>query len=491
MSLIFRDSIGYLIAMYSSRLLSFICKIIIARLLGPGDYGLWSMLALILLYGNFLDLGLVYALVKQVPFYRGKGQIQEINVIRSTIFASITLISTIVGIAILTFYSIYFGKYGNNLSLTISLLSLVLILQQAKNYFLSYFVAEKNFQAVSLLIICLAFLNAILTISLVIKFSLVGLPLGLAFGYFLVLLYIFYKYRPTFKFYIDTKKLLTLLKIGFPIMLIAINYAIFFTIDRVLIFKYMGKENLGYYGIASALNGLLILFPASLGVMIFPRLSEKFGAEGEAKNLKESIYMPTIMLSYFMPILLGIIYLLLPTAVKIFIPQYLPGVNAGKIALMGIMFLSTSLFAQKFLIVINKQVHCLFIILFALLLKIVIIYIFITRQMGIEGVALAANIVYFVFSAFIIMYASYYYKNNLLESVKYLIKIYLPFVYLLLIFIGFGYFKSIPILNIGNDVRHIYIDFITLVILVLVPFGYFIKKNLSTYLSLNIHQNKN
>lgn len=483
-----KDSILYLMSIYSSRLIFFICKIFIARILGPRDYGLWSALSLILLYGNFLDLGLVYALAKEVPFYRGKGQTQEINVIRSTVFASITLISTIIGIVILISYSICFGKSSNNLYLVISLLSLVLILQQVKNYFLSYFVAEKNFRAVSLLIICLAFLNAILTVSLVIKFHLFGLPLGLGFGYSLVLLYIFYKYRPTFKFYIDIKKLFTLFKIGFPIMLIAINYTIFFTIDRVLIFKYLGKENLGYYGIASALNGLLILFPASLGVMIFPRLSEKFGAEGEAKNLKESIYMPTIILSYFMPILLGIIYLLLPTAVKIFIPQYLPGVNAGKIALIGIMFFSISVFAQKFLIAINRQVHLLFIVLSALVFKMVLIYIFINRQMGINGAAIAANIVYFVYSISVMIFTFYYCKSNLLESIKYLVKIYLPYVYLLLLLFITYYFKYK--LTPYSETTRFHTNCLILIIFIFIPFGLVTYKNLRAYLNLNIFQDK-
>lgn len=248
--------------------------------------------------------------------------------------------------------------------------------------------------------------------------------------------------------------------------------------------------DLGYYGIASALTGIMILFSASLGILIFPRLSEKFGAEGEAKNLKESIYMPTIMLSYFMPILLGIIYLLLPTAVKIFIPQYLPGVNAGKIALIGIMFFSISVFAQKFLIAINRQVHLLFIVLSALVFKMVLIYIFINRQMGINGVAIAANIVYFTYSTFIIIFSAYHYKDSFLGSMRYLIKIYFPFAYLLLILFSFSFFKQIPILNSGNEIIHISISFILLTIFVVVPFVYIVKKNLFTYLNLKVYQDK-
>ena len=366
-----------------------------------------------------------------------------------------------------------------------------MILQQIKNYFLYYFIAEKNFKAVSELIFCLTFFIGSTTVILVTKLRFIGLPLGITLGYLLALFYIFNKYKPIFEFrinYINIKRFFSLIKIGFPIMLVVIAYTLFLTIDRVLIFKYIGKENLGYYSIVFALSGFLILFPVSFGIIIFPRLSEKYGAVGEAKGLKEFIYMPTVMLAYFMAALSGLIYLFLPTAVKIIIPQYIPGINAGRIALAGIMFLSASIFAQKFLIVINRQIQTLFIILSAIALKLVLIYIFINRHMGINGVALAGNIIYFGYSIFIIIFASYYCKISLLESMDYLIKIYLPFIYLLLILLISNYFKQASILNIGNEIMHISITFILFTIFVVVPFGYVIKKKLCSFLNLNIYK---
>lgn len=478
MALIFKDSIIYLIAIYGSKLLSFISKIIIARILGPRDYGLWNILSLILSYGGFLHLGLVYALVKEVSFYRGKSRSEEVDEIKNTVFSSLIIISSLSAV-IMLFASIIL--YGIRQYIVFSLIAFILILQQIRNYFLYNFFAEKQFVDVNKLIMWSTFLFSIPTIILVIKFGFVGLPLGITLGHLLVLLYIFNRYKPALKFQINMKRFFSLVKIGLPIMFIFLIYNIFLTLDRILIFKFMGKMNLGYYGIASALTGLVILFPASFGILIFPRISEKYGAVGEPKVLENFIKIPTIVMAYFISVISGLIYLFLPIAIKIFLPQYIPGITVGRIALLGIMFLSVSVFAQKLLITINLQIGCLFIALSALVLKTILTYIFISKHMGIEGVAIAANIVYFVYSAFIIMYASHCCKNNFLKSFKYIIKVYLPFVYLLLILFCFNYFKQLPILNIENKIIRNYINYIILIIFVIVPFGCVIKKNLSIY----------
>jgi O-antigen/teichoic acid export membrane protein len=179
--------------------------------------------------------------------------------------------------------------------------------------------------------------------------------------------------------------------------------------------------------------------------------------------------------------LAGLIYIFLPTVVKLFIPQYIPGIDAGKIALLGITFLSVSALMQKYLIATNRQTHLLFIIAFALVLKIVLIYIFISERMGINGVAMAANIAYFVYSTFIIVFTSRYYKNNFLETIRYLIEICVPFLYLLLILFGLNRLNTLPFLKLDNEIIQLAVYFAISVTFVIIPFGFAIKNKLSVY----------
>lgn len=68
-----KEAVFYLASRYSAGLFRLISKIIIARILGPKELGLWSFLAIFLIYGDLLHFGLVYALVKEGAFYKGRG----------------------------------------------------------------------------------------------------------------------------------------------------------------------------------------------------------------------------------------------------------------------------------------------------------------------------------------------------------------------------------------------------------------------------------
>ncbi len=91
--------------------------------------------------------------------------------------------------------------------------------------------------------------------------------------------------------------------------------------------------------------------------------------------------------------------------------------------------------------------------------------------MGINGVAMAMNIVFFAYSTFIIIFVAHHYKNSFLDSMRYLIKIYIPFFYLLLVLLGFIYFKHININRINDNITQV---LIMQMILVVVPFGYIV-----------------
>lgn len=112
---------------------------------------------------------------------------------------------------------------------------------------------------------------------------------------------------------------------------------------------------------------------------------------------------------------------------------------------------------------INQQAKCLFVVLSAGAVKIGLIYLFLSRGAGIAGVAIAGNISYFIYSLLIIIIAEKYYKRKLSESLSHLFRIYLPFVYVLLI---------LTIINNSGLLLNLSI----LVLLVAAPFAYIIKR---------------
>lgn len=466
MLIITKDYINYLAAMYGSSLTFFAFKMAIARALGPKDFGLWSILSLILAYSGFSHLGLGNALVKEVSFNRGQGNHDIITESRDTVFSFMAMVSLIFASFLIVWSFMFARAYSADLFIALFILAFILVLQQLKNYFSYYFSAEKNFKAIRELKLLSILLSGVISVALVVRFKFIGLPLGILSGYILVLAYIFNKYRPEFRFQLKKQRFMFLARIGLPIMISSLAYNLFITVDKLFIFKFLGKESLGYYAIALSLNGFLLLLPVSLGAILFPRFSERYGAEGGSEKLKELLYVPMLTIVYFMSILSGLIYVFLPVLVRLIMPQYAPGIPAARIALFGAMFLSTGLILQNFLISINRQMHYLYIVFSALGLKTALLYSVLHQRAGISAVAGMSNIVYFAYSAFIMLFAfSYCCKAKVFASFKYLIKIYLPFAYLLVVL-----FLPLAI----KEQAHIFL----LIALVAVPFGFLIKRNL-------------
>src|SRR3990172_9615387 len=217
MVLILKDTLIYLLSLYGSYSLVFILRIITAGILGPKEYGLWSILTTLLLYGSFLHLGLNYALIKEVSFHRSRGELHEINEIRNTVFSSVILISGIAA-SLLVIWAVFFCANKGRICLTLSILAVILILQQIKIFLFSYFAAEKNFVTRSKLIISSPFIIGIPVLILVARLKFIGLPFGLLLGHFLFLSYTFARYKPPVRFVVDLKRFLFLIKIGFPIL---------------------------------------------------------------------------------------------------------------------------------------------------------------------------------------------------------------------------------------------------------------------------------
>jgi len=73
-----------------------------AKILGPGVYGLWNMLNLILTYGRLAHLGVINAMNRDVPLFKGKRDFQRVEEIRraSLGFMSLSTIVATAGIAV-------------------------------------------------------------------------------------------------------------------------------------------------------------------------------------------------------------------------------------------------------------------------------------------------------------------------------------------------------------------------------------------------------
>lgn len=72
-----RDSLVFGSSRYVLLGLSMVRNVVVAKILGPADYGLWIILSLLFTYGDQIHLGLRHAGDRELPFLMGQGDYER------------------------------------------------------------------------------------------------------------------------------------------------------------------------------------------------------------------------------------------------------------------------------------------------------------------------------------------------------------------------------------------------------------------------------
>ena len=373
----------------------FVVSIVAAYILGPATYGLWNMLNLILLYSSFIHLGVINAMNRDVPLFKGKGNLQKVEKIRK-VCMGFMCIATLVVSAVMVVVALFI----ENLSIRFSLLLMVLLFlcNQLYNYLEVYLKSDRRFKQMSYQQFMFAVIFPVIVIPLVVAYGLSGFILGqsiatLAISFFIIKA-IPFNFRPKF----DAQETIRLIKVGFPIMAVGLLYDLLRTIDRWVIATFLGIEELGYYSLAIMVMGSLTMIPMIIAQQIYPRMAETFGRTLSYSALKKWIFRQAIMgISVTVPLMIGV-YFIFPFIVERFLPAYMPGIMAMKIILIGVLFLPLAGAFGNFLNIVDKQIYYMAVQGFAVLVNLGLNISFVKMGLGINGVALGTAITYVIYS---------------------------------------------------------------------------------------------
>jgi O-antigen/teichoic acid export membrane protein len=82
-----------------------------------------------------------------------------------------------------------------------------------------------------------------------------------------------------------------------------------FNIDKLAIWLLMGKENLGIYALQSHFTKTVLILPAVVAAVVYPRIMESYGKEQTIEGLKRYLTRPTLIMGYLGCPVLGILCL--------------------------------------------------------------------------------------------------------------------------------------------------------------------------------------
>lgn len=273
------------------KIISFGTTIILARILGPSNYGLFALgLIIISAFGLFKSMGIETALIQRKA---------DIKTAANTAFFIIPVLGLILYLLLLVF-SPSIGRFLNNKELpqVIRILGLVFVFGSLSRVPLSLMEKEMKFKKVSIAETISALIFSIVAIVLAISGSGVW---SLVYGYIAstatvtIMIFTFCRWKPTLEF--DKKIAREMFNFGKFLFLAAALWFLKSNLDNLLVGKILGTTLLGFYAVAfNVANFGADYFGGKIHRVVYPAYSRLNADTNDLKNvfLKVFKYISTI-----------------------------------------------------------------------------------------------------------------------------------------------------------------------------------------------------
>ena len=430
---IFKDICGYSASAIISMALGLIAGFWVARLLGPEDFGIWNAVSLVLAYGAYLELGALSAMGRDLPFHHGQGNMEKAATLEGTA-RRVTIFGAILAALVVIAFSFLPG-HSTKMAFGLQAMAVVLILQQVYTYHRTVLRSHNHFSELSQQQVLFAIVSSGLAVVFVVFLGLTGRMLAAILAQAAIVLYAVrrnpWRLVPKFKLPIAW----SLMRVGIPILFSGFVLSLLATIDRLMVITFLGEKQLGYFGLALLLTGVVSLIPAIASQVLYPRITFQFGNSGKnVESLRSFVLTPPKILSALLPILIGLLYLSLPLVIRALLPAYSPGITAARIVVVGIFFFGILGLTDYFLVTIGKLKQYALFGFVALVPNIILDYLFLRLGYGIEGIAVGGTLItYFFYSCIVIGYALSHYTKRLGDWVRFFLRLWLPFIYMIVL----------------------------------------------------------
>lgn len=458
---ILKESIVFSGSTYFSYIFKLINSLVVRRFLDPTMMGLVSEIFLINEYGKAHHLGVLNALDREIPYYRGKGDSQKISHIKKTAFSFCFSSALLAGIGFcLASFFLTLSAQHRDISPGLLLVAVLLILELIPNYYRIILRTNNKFIFLSKFNVAASVIQTVFTFFFVMQYGYKGVLYALIVTAIIGIAFLFIRTDEKIRFsiWIDIKELAKLFKIGFPLFLYDIVRTLFLTIDRLIILFFLGRKALGLYSIGVLAYNFLTPLPRGVYNVIFPKFYEEYGKTEDIQKVKHYLVKPTMVFAYLFPLVVGIGTILLPILVKYILPQYTEGLMAAHILIVSTFFYSLIFMWGYFLIAVRKQSKMVLFNLIAVALNACFSLVYVKAcKMGLNGIALSTMTSNFIYSIIIISYVFSFYTKSARLHFALLSKLYFPILWTILVVFFLRHFFYYRYVSLSGDVLHAFL----------------------------------
>lgn len=404
--------ISYSMAAQMAQLITVVAGILSRNFLGPTQMGIWATLQVILTYSSYSALGTSAGIARQVPFYLGRKDEAKAAEIKNLVFSYQTGLSVLTSIGFLIFAFLLRSKLNQALFWGLLGAGFLLVLQRVNGIQISVLRAYKKFDVASRLALWSAAVNLFLILLLAPFFHFFGFVAAMVLSFIFNIVYSARCFPFHFKFMLNPE-IKKILSFAFPLMVFGMAESFFKTIDKLVIVKTLGFEQMGFYSIAIMFSNFLAQIPNSMSIVMVPHFEEKYGQNEQIHDVFPYVEKSLQGLSFSMMILIGAAWVVTPFFVNLLMPAYGKGIMAAQFLILSSYFLALTMPYSTVLVTLRKQIYLLPLIGIVIAVSTCLNLAVIKLGFGINGVAAAMIFsFFFYFLSFHFMTNHFFFKAS-------------------------------------------------------------------------------
>jgi O-antigen/teichoic acid export membrane protein len=313
---------------------SLVRNLFLARLIGPFDFGTWTLGLVWLQYAQWSHFTLLNAYRLEGARSRGAGN--KDNLVR---LSRLTWTACVFPAALVALAACGVAYWESHAGRNAALFLAALLLPYQMYLFASTSLGvEEKFTVLARMQVIYAVLNMGLTLGLAFFWGFWGALIAQVVSYLVILI----AYRKQFPLHLtplfDWALIRNQIRIGLPIGLNGVIYTVFVTIDRTMVAYGLGLAALGPYGLTALARSSIGLLPDAISEVVYMRTSTLYGETRTVSSVLPMILQADRIVAHLAAPVIGLVVIWTPWAVHLVLPDYQSGSQALQIFLTGFFF---------------------------------------------------------------------------------------------------------------------------------------------------------
>jgi O-antigen/teichoic acid export membrane protein len=413
-----------------ARAMGVVKGLIVARLLMPKEYGVSTLVSVVIGYAQYADLGATMAAYRD--FTSSLGRSEHANAERYARWMSSLKLLSLLAVAVACLLASLRPTLDAGLAFGFRLLPAMCLPSGILFVVLLIMQAHGQIHELNRLTTLSSALDLSLGIALTYVFGLRGLLVAGALAPALAAAWTVRGGNFVRPLRVPLPVLRTYVATGVPLVAIGLIDHNLVYIDHLIVLTFFSLSHLGIYNIALIAADLLRMFGLAMGIVLGPSVVKELArSDGQVAAVRRLTLLPVQLLASLLPFAIAALWYGGDYGIRRFYPRYADAIWPMHILVVAFYFLVVDTGVTYFLFAIDKHRRNLLIAGPALAFNVVVDIILIKYKFGIAAVALGSLMTFLAYAAVHLWYVAKHFLSSIRDWTVFVAGILAPILYLL------------------------------------------------------------